>query len=140
MRKRRPIGFQQLCLLAAEQLAADPALRENQGDWKAAVKERAVALGFQSPMGDIVGRALDATERVHTTRRARPSPGVSHAPSRPDDTPPGWGARRIVGKRSALSEPDSDGPELVRPLRTEPMTPLMASMPSWLSTRLKQRA
>ena len=93
MPKRPTIGYRQLCAIAAQLLKANPSYIEEQADWKGAVKDRAHHLGFATPMGDIVGRALDATERVHTIRRAPPSPAASHVPSKPDDTPPGWSAR-----------------------------------------------
>lgn len=140
MRKRGHISFRQLCLVATEQLATDPTLLEDQAEWKAAVKDRVHQLGFVTPMGDIVGRALDASESAHMKRRAPPTPPASPDRSRRDDAPPGWSARRMVRSRSAPSEQDWDGPELPRPLRTDPMTPLMSAMPSWLSTRLKAHA
>lgn len=132
---RKECGFRQLCAIATALLGPRPAYLLESSDWKGAVQDRAHALGYKTPMTEIVWRAMDASEQAYRRkhppkphRQARPEPIIS------------WAARRYVAKRSPSLPSEDDGPEWHRPLRLDPMVPLVAGMPAWLRTLLKSHA
>jgi hypothetical protein len=127
--------FRQLCAIARELLEADPTIRTKGEDWKYAVIDRVIALGYRDPAPRVYG-ALTAVEHAYLKTHPPPEPltkkqlkAIENGLERASPT---W-------NRRPQSWPDeSDSPILEHPLRTDPMTPLRAAMPPWLRA-LKKR-
>jgi hypothetical protein len=98
---RRPISFRQLCLLATEQLRAEPTI--DNAEWKARIQDRAHAVGFLTPWTEEVYRAMDAVERS-TSRRARSTPLSFSNPTHRNLEPPKPAPRTIHDLPQAIRE------------------------------------
>ncbi len=83
-RRRPPIAFGHLCVIAREQITNDPEI--DNAEWKARIKDRLVALGFTYPTElDAIDRALKAVERALAKEgRTRPGPAPAYRPPQPD--------------------------------------------------------
>jgi hypothetical protein len=132
-RARVPISFRQLCLVATEQLEANPGLL-NDSDWKDVVKDRVHQLGFQTPRTEFVYRAMDATESAYLKRHPPPR---RRQPSRVEHPSPHPAATRGPSLSPLRGE---DQPELSRPLHTDPMVRLGSAIPPWLRDLMTKHA
>lgn len=85
-RNRKPVTFNQLCAIARAELERE--LGIDDGEWKARVKDRLVALEFQYPDGDMFERALSAVGRQLAKQRTRPvEPSAPAEPEAPGNDP-----------------------------------------------------
>lgn len=85
----QPVSWRQLCAVAKDSYA--PTIDDS--EWAARIKDRLVALGFQSPRADEITKVIRAIERlVH-----RPSP----YPTRPAAEPPPLTPRPLTRAEAA---------------------------------------
>jgi hypothetical protein len=98
-RTRLPLSFQQLCVLALEQIRADITI--DNAEWKARIKDRLLSLNFDYPeQPDAIDRAMRAVEAsLVRSRTPRPPPSMPPSPPGPaklvQDDPP-WRSRRSI--------------------------------------------
>jgi uncharacterized protein YdaU (DUF1376 family) len=63
--------FAQLAAIAKSVLAGDPSLLAKQGEWKDEVRAVVIGMGFVSPTGETLNKALDAVDHVARRGKAR---------------------------------------------------------------------
>ena len=71
------MSFRQLCAIALDQLQREPTI--DCVEWKERIKDRTVAIGYLTPLTEVVYRAMNAIEHAHPTLRQ----AVATAPPTP---------------------------------------------------------
>lgn len=112
------ISFQQLCLVVRNVLKAKPEM--DSASLKLTIRETLTALGYASPNGSALNRALDAVE---ATGLRMPAPESDPPPPLEDFSDPTIIETPEIVKRQMAS--------------TSEFTPVMASLPTKLRTLLK---